>query len=135
MEPKVTFCRMCNMCIRLLAFICCSGLVGCATGPQPSRRNREVFPEATPERVSLSPAEVKAAITPANAFNLSKHERDIYAKKAAAGDIVAARKLAQFYFTNHEGPRRTKRDNEKFAYWNSVLARLEKNASKARRKY
>jgi TPR repeat protein len=77
---------------------------------------------------------VKAAITPANAFNLSKHERTLYAQKAEQGDIVAARKLARFYFTNHEGLRRTKRDDEKADYWNSVVARLEKNASKARGK-
>jgi hypothetical protein len=105
----------------LLAFICSTCLVGCATDPKR-------FPEATPERISLSPAEVKAARTPANAFYLSPHERKLCVKRATEGDIVAARKLAQFYFTNHEGPERTKRDDEKFDYWQRVLARLEKAA-------
>jgi TPR repeat protein len=76
---------------------------------------------------------MKAAITPANAYNLSKHERRLYANRAARGDIVAARKLAQFYFTNHEGLERTTHDDEKADYWNRVLAQLENSASKARR--
>jgi hypothetical protein len=116
----------------LLAFIC-SGLLGCATNPEHFPPKRDVFPEATSERVSLSPAEVKAAISPANAFNLSKREKDLYAKKAKAGDIVAARKLTRFYFTNHDGLRRTKLDDQKADYWKSVVTRLERAASKARR--
>jgi TPR repeat protein len=75
---------------------------------------------------------VKAAITPAN-VNLSRHGRKVYAKRAAEGDIEAARTLARFYATNHEGPQRTKRDDEKADYWQSVVTRLEKVASKARR--
>jgi TPR repeat protein len=82
--------------------------------------------------VSLTPAEVEAAITPANAFLLSRRERQLYAKRAEKGDIEAARKLARFYFTNHEGPQRTNRDNEKADYWASVVARLA--AKEARRK-
>jgi len=132
MEPKVMFRRVCNMRILLLTFICWSGVVGCATGPQHSRPNRNDFPEATVERISLSPAEVQAAITPAN-VNLSRHGRKVYAKRAAEGDIEAARTLARYYATNHEGPQRTKRDDEKADYWNSVVARLENAASKARR--
>jgi hypothetical protein len=122
-----------NMWRSVLALICCSGLVGCATGQEHSRPNRDVFPEATPERVSLSPAEVKAAVTPANAFNLSKYERELCAKRARKGDIVAAGKLARFYFMHHEGPKRTIRDDEKFEYWQRVMVRLVKAASKARR--
>lgn len=109
----------------MLAFICWSGLVGCATGPEHLRANKKVYPEDTPERISLSHSEVADAITPAN-VNLSRHGRKVYAKRAAAGDIEAARTLARFYATNHEGPLRTKRDDEKADYWNSVVARLEK---------
>jgi hypothetical protein len=117
----------------ILAFICWSGLVGCATGPEHSHANKKVYPEDTPERISLSPAEVAAAITPAN-VNLSKRGRRVYAERAAKGDIEAARTLARFYLIHHEGPRRTKRDDEKANYWNGVVARLEKDASKAKRK-
>jgi TPR repeat protein len=71
---------------------------------------------------------VKAARTPANAFYLSVRERRLCAKKAAEGDIEAARKLARFYFMHHEGPERTKRDDEKGHYWQGVVAQLEKVA-------
>jgi hypothetical protein len=71
---------------------------------------------------------VKAAITPANAFNLSPHERKLCAKRAAEGDIEAARKLVRFYYMHHEGLERTKRDDEKADYWERVVARLEKAA-------
>jgi hypothetical protein len=76
---------------------------------------------------------VKSAITPANAFNLSKHEREFYARKAEEGDYVAARKLARFYYMHHEGPVRTARDNEKADYWERVMARLYDAGKKARR--
>src|SRR5882724_404525 len=126
MELKMTFRRVCNMCVPLLAFICWSGLAGCATFPEHSRANTKVYPEDTPERISLSPAEVADAITPAN-VNLSKHGRKVYAKRAAEGDIEAARTLARFYATNHEGPQRTKRDDEKADYWQRVVTLLEKS--------
>ena len=113
--------------------ICWSGVIGCAIHPEHARVNKKVYPEDTPERVSLSPAEVAAAITPAN-VNLSRHGRRFYAKRAAEGDIEAARMLARFYLIHHEGSRRTKRDDEKADYWNGVVARLEKNASKAKQK-
>jgi hypothetical protein len=111
--------------------VCCSGLLGCTTVPERVSPNRDVFPEAIPERVSLSPAEVRAAITPANAFNLSRRERKLYAKQAHEGDIEAARKLVRFYFTSHEGLERTIRDDQKCDYWQRVVVRLEK-ARKAR---
>ena len=117
----------------VLAVVCCGGLVGCAIGPERSRPNQKIYPEDTPERVSLTPAEVKAAITPANAFYLSARERKLYAKRAAEGDYVAARKLAWFYATNHEGPERTRRDDEKYEYWERVASRLYKADRKARR--
>jgi hypothetical protein len=131
MDPKVMSRRACNMCVPLLAFICWSGLVGCATGPEHSRSKKDEFPEARVERISLSPTEVKTAITPANAFNLSPSERKLCARRAAAGDIVAARKLARFYFMHHDGLKRTNRDNEKADYWQRVVARLEKSESTA----
>jgi hypothetical protein len=116
----------------LLAFIYWSGLVGCATGPEHSRGNKKVYPEDTPERVSLTPAEVKAAVTPANAYYLSVRERKLCVKRAAKGDIVAAGKLARFYVMHHEGPRRTLRDDEKADYWQRVVARLYDADRKAR---
>jgi hypothetical protein len=120
----------------LLIFICCSGLVGCAIDPGNSPPHRDVYPEDTPVRVST--ADAKGATTPANAYYLSVRERKLCAKRAVQGDIVAARKLAAFYFMHHEGPERTIRDDEKFEYWQRVMARLEearleKAASKARR--
>lgn len=108
----------------LLAFICWCGLVGCTTVPEHSRADRKIYPEDTPERVSLTPAEVKTAITPANAYYLSPRERKLYANRAAKGDYEAARKLARFYYMHHEGPVRTARDNEKADYWEKVMARL-----------
>jgi hypothetical protein len=126
--------RLSNASKTLLAFICGSSLVGCATGPEHSRRNRDAFPEATPERVSLTPAEVKAAVTPANAYYLSARERKLYAKKAEKGDYAAARKLARFYFMHHEGPVRTARDNQKADYWQKVMDRLYDSDRKARHK-
>jgi hypothetical protein len=107
-----------------LAVICWSGLVGCTTGPERSRPDKKLYPEDTPEQVSLTPAEVKAAITPANAFYLSARERKLCAKRAAEGDYAAARKLAWFYATNHEGRERTRHDDEKYDYWKRVAARL-----------
>lgn len=133
MEPKLMFRRVCNMRVPLLAFICWSGLVGCTTGPGHSRANKDLYPEATLERVSLTRAEVKAAITPANAFYLSARERKLCAKRAAEGDYVAARKLAWFYATNHEGRERTRRDDEKYEYWERVASRLYKADRKAGR--
>jgi hypothetical protein len=133
MRAKVVFRGGCNMCTMLLALICWSGLVGCTTGPEHSRANKKVYPEDTPERVSLTPAEVKAAVTPANAYYLSARERKLYAKKAEKGDYVAARKLARFYYMHHEGPVRTARDNEKADYWEKVMARLYYADTKSRR--
>jgi len=116
----------------VLAFICCSGLVGCATGPERSRPNKKIYPEDTPEQVSLTPAEVKAAITPANAFYLSARQRRLCAKRAAEGDYGAARKLAWFYATNHEGRERTHRDDERYEYWKRVASRLYDAGQKAK---
>ena len=121
-----------NMWRSILALVCCSGLIGCATDNEHSRPNRTVYPEDTPERVSLTPAEVKAAITPADAYYLSVRDRKRCAKRAAQGDIVAAKRLARFYFIHHEGPRRTKRDDEEADYWNGVVAQLEKNAKESK---
>jgi hypothetical protein len=74
-------------------------------------------------------------MTPANAFNLSERERKLCVKKAAKGDILAARKLARFYLMHHEGLRRTALDDKKSKYWLGVVDRLEKAAAgKARRK-
>ena len=107
--------------------------MGCATDPEHFHRHRDVFPEATTERVSLTPAEVRAAITPANAFYLSARERKLCAQRAAEGEYVAARKLAWFYATNHEGRERTRRDDEKCEYWQRVASRLYKADRKTRR--
>lgn len=117
----------------LLTFIFWSGLAGCTTGPKDSRANKNPYPEATVERVSLTPAELKAAITPANAFYLSARERKLCAKRAAEGDYAAARKLAWFYATNYEGRERTRRDDEKYEYWKRVASRLYKADRKVRR--
>jgi thymidylate synthase len=125
MKPDSMFCRACIL-TSLLSVISWGGLVGCATGPQAQRRHENVYPETTTQRVSLTPAEVESAITPANAFNLTPHERKLYAKRAAKGDLEAAGKLARFYGTNHEGRKRTKRDDEKADYWQRVVDRLEK---------
>jgi uncharacterized protein YceK len=119
--------------VSLLALIVWSGLVGCSTVPEHSRARKEGYPEQTPERVSLTPAEVKAAITPANAYYLSAHERKLYARKAAKGDYAAARKMARFYYMHHEGPVRTARDDEKAGYWERVMARLYNAEKKTRR--
>ena len=127
------FRHVCNIYVPLLAFICWSGLVGCANGPESSRPNKKIYPEDTPEQISLTPAEVKAAITPADAFYLSARERKLCAKRAAEGDYVAARKLAWFYATNHEGRERTRRDDEKYEHWERVASRLYKAGMKARR--
>ena len=95
----------------LLAFIWLSGLFGCASIPT--------------ERISISSAEWNAIPPPNEAFNLSMHERRVYAKKAAEGDIVAACTLAKFHMA-------VTGDDERVKYWLSVVARLKKAARKAR---
>lgn len=107
-----------------LAFVCCIGLIGCATDPKRFPPKKDVHPEDTPVRISA--ADAKGATTPANAYYLSERERKLCAKRAAEGDIEAARKLVRFYFMHHEGVERTSRDDEKGDYWQRVMARLEK---------
>jgi hypothetical protein len=86
-------------------------------------------------RISLTPEQVNAATTPANAFYLTERERKLCAKKAAIGDVIAAEKIAKFYLMHHEGLQRTALDDKKCYYWMGVADRLEKaSTSKSRRK-
>jgi hypothetical protein len=114
-----------------MALTCCVLLFACASSPTSSLSR----PEDIPQSVSLTQKELDAAVTPANAFNLSERERKLCVKKATKGDITAARKLARFYLMHCEGPQRTTLDDRKADYWLGVVDRLEKTAAnKARRK-
>ena len=96
-----------------MVFIWWSGLFGCTSIP-------------TPERILITREEWNAIPPPDRAgFELSRHERKVYAKKAAEGDIQAAKTLAQFHMV-------VTRDDARVKYWLSVVARLEKAAHKAR---
>ena len=109
-KRKVISRSVCYIGRPLFVFIWCSGLFGCTSIP-------------TTERMLISRAEWNAIPSPNEAFNLSMHERKVCAKKAAEGDIVAARTLAKFHMA-------VTGDEERFQYWLSVVARLEKAGPK-----
>ena len=73
-------------------------------------------PEPTTSYIPMS--EVKTAQGP-QVYNLSPRERRRCEKRAASGDVVAAKTLVEY----HE---MITRDEKQYQYWLKVVARLEK---------
>ena len=76
-----------------------------------------IAPTATFERVSDYDA--RHSRGGAQAYDLSPHERLICEKKAAAGDIVAAKALLEYY-------EMVVVDKKQYQYWLGVVERLQK---------
>gem|GEM_PF-4963091 len=101
----------------LLTLGCTLLLVAC-TPITPKRRSQE--PAASPATVErVSDYDIRHSRGGAEAYGLSPRERLLCEKKAAAGDIVAAKTLLEYY-------EMVVVDQKQYQHWLNVVERLQR---------